>query len=239
MLAQTPTASAVTTIGELWQRAAGAGRTRPAFLVEKDGAWSPVGWDEAAERVAALANGFLSLGVEKGDKVAILCRTRLEWSLDRLRALDDRGGRDPRLPDVVAVRDRLHPARLRDEAAAVRGRGAAREDPRPRGRPALARARDRHRRARQRRDAGRRRAGRARVGAGQPRGAGACRRAGRAGRRAHVPLHIGHDGQSEGLPSQPSQLRRDDRRGGCGEAPCSATTTRRCSSCRSRTTSRG
>ena len=81
MLAQTPTASAVTTIGELWQRAADAGRTRPAFLVEKDGVWSPVSWDEATERVAALANGFLSLGVEKGDKVAILCRTRLEWSL--------------------------------------------------------------------------------------------------------------------------------------------------------------
>ena len=80
-LAQSPTASAVTTIGELWQRAAAAGRTRPAFLVEKDGAWLPVGWDEATERVAALANGFLSLGVEKGDKVAILCRTRLEWSL--------------------------------------------------------------------------------------------------------------------------------------------------------------
>lgn len=81
MLAQSPTASAVTTIGELWQRAAGAGRTRPVFLVEKDGAWSPVGRDEATERVEALANGFLSLGVEKGDKVAILCRTRVEWSL--------------------------------------------------------------------------------------------------------------------------------------------------------------
>ncbi len=81
MLAQAPTASAVTTIGELWQRAADAGRTQPAFLVQKDDAWSPVGWDEAAEHVAALANGFLSMGVEKGDKVAILCRTRLEWTL--------------------------------------------------------------------------------------------------------------------------------------------------------------
>ena len=80
MLVESPTA-AVTTIGALWQRAADAGRTRPAFLVDRDGAWSPVGWEEAAERVTALANGFLSLGVEKGDKVALLCRTRLEWSL--------------------------------------------------------------------------------------------------------------------------------------------------------------
>ena len=81
MLVQSPTSLAVTTIGALWQRAADAGRTRPAFIVEQDGTWSPVGWAEAAERVTALANGFLSLGIEKGDKVAILCRTRLEWTL--------------------------------------------------------------------------------------------------------------------------------------------------------------
>ena len=80
-LVESPTASAVTTIGRLWQRAVDEGRTRPAFLVERDGDWVPVGWEEAAERVSALANGFLSLGVEKGEKVAILCRTRLEWSL--------------------------------------------------------------------------------------------------------------------------------------------------------------
>src|SRR5215207_1596987 len=81
MLVQSPTVSAVTTIGQLWQRAVDEGRTPPAFLVERDGAWIPVSWDEAGERVNALANGFLSLGVEKGDKVAILCRTRLEFSL--------------------------------------------------------------------------------------------------------------------------------------------------------------
>lgn len=80
-LDQSSTSASVATIGELWQRATSGGRTRPGFLVEKDGSWSPVSWDEAAERVDALANGFLSLGVEKGDKVAILCRTRLEWSL--------------------------------------------------------------------------------------------------------------------------------------------------------------
>jgi len=80
-LAQSPTESAAKTIGELWQRGSEAGQTRPPFLVQSDGSWSPVGWAEAADRVAALANGFLSLGVEKGDKVAILCRTRLEWTL--------------------------------------------------------------------------------------------------------------------------------------------------------------
>jgi long-chain acyl-CoA synthetase len=69
------------TIGALWQRAVDVGRTSPAFLVQADGGWAEVSWEAAAERVAALANGFLSLGVAKGDRVAILCRTRLEWTL--------------------------------------------------------------------------------------------------------------------------------------------------------------
>ena len=73
--------SVVPTIGELWQRGATAGSARPAFLVEDGGGWRPVGWDEASARVSALANGFLSSGIAKGDKVAILCRTRLEWTL--------------------------------------------------------------------------------------------------------------------------------------------------------------
>jgi long-chain acyl-CoA synthetase len=69
------------TIGELWRRGASAGFTRPAFLVRDESGWRPVGWDEAAERVSALANGFLSAGIRKGDKVALLCRTRVEWTL--------------------------------------------------------------------------------------------------------------------------------------------------------------
>jgi len=69
------------TIGALWRHGAEAGYARPAFLVESDGAWHPITWSEADARVSALANGFLAVGVRKGDKVAILCRTRLEWTL--------------------------------------------------------------------------------------------------------------------------------------------------------------
>jgi len=69
------------TIGALWRHGADAGYARPAFLVESDGAWHPITWSEADARVSALANGFLAVGVRKGDKVAILCRTRLEWTL--------------------------------------------------------------------------------------------------------------------------------------------------------------
>jgi long-chain acyl-CoA synthetase len=69
------------TIGELWQSAVASGRSYPAFLVQEDGGWGAVSWEAAAERVTALANGFLSLGVAKGDRVALLCRTRVEWTL--------------------------------------------------------------------------------------------------------------------------------------------------------------
>jgi long-chain acyl-CoA synthetase len=76
-----PARSALLTIGELWQQAVEASRSRAAFLVREEDAWREVSWAEAAGRVSALANGFLAGGVRKGDKVAILCRTRLEWTL--------------------------------------------------------------------------------------------------------------------------------------------------------------
>jgi long-chain acyl-CoA synthetase len=74
-------AARAATIGALWQRAVDARHDTPAFLVEDGGEWRPIGWEEAAGRVSALANGFLSLGVAKGDRVAILSRTRVEWTL--------------------------------------------------------------------------------------------------------------------------------------------------------------
>ena len=69
------------TVSELWLRATGEPAPNPPFLVEAEDGWRAVGWEEAAERVDALAGGFLALGVEKGDRVGIMCRTRLEWTL--------------------------------------------------------------------------------------------------------------------------------------------------------------
>ena len=157
------TPAPLSTIGELWRQGAGAGRSRAAFLVSEADGWREVGWDEADGRVTALANGFLALDVQKGDKVAILCRTRRRVDARRLRPGDDRRGRDPDLPDLVGRRDRVHPGRLRDEDADRRGRRAAREDGRVRDRAARPRAGDRHRRRRPGRDAGRRRGGGARL----------------------------------------------------------------------------
>jgi long-chain acyl-CoA synthetase len=53
----------------------------PAYLEEQPDGWREVSWDEAAERVRALASALRAHGVRRGDCVAVLARTRLEWIL--------------------------------------------------------------------------------------------------------------------------------------------------------------
>jgi long-chain acyl-CoA synthetase len=71
----------VRTIGQLWRNAIAAGRTRPAYLVEREGGWEEVSWDEAGRAVEELANGLLALGLRKGDAFGILAQSSLEWAL--------------------------------------------------------------------------------------------------------------------------------------------------------------
>jgi long-chain acyl-CoA synthetase len=69
------------TAPELWRDAVGNAPAEAAYLEETAGGWRPVSWDEAAERVEALAHGLLARGVRHGDRVAVLAQTRLEWIL--------------------------------------------------------------------------------------------------------------------------------------------------------------
>jgi long-chain acyl-CoA synthetase len=69
------------TIGRLWLDAVAARRATPAYLVERDDGWQPVSWQDAAQAVEELANGLLATGVRKGDAVAIIGQTTLEWAL--------------------------------------------------------------------------------------------------------------------------------------------------------------
>jgi long-chain acyl-CoA synthetase len=69
------------TAPELWRFVLAEGHRTPAYLAETDSGWEPVSWREAGERVEALANGLLARGIERGDAVAVLARTRLEWIL--------------------------------------------------------------------------------------------------------------------------------------------------------------
>jgi long-chain acyl-CoA synthetase len=73
--------SAAHTLAALWLRALAEAPGTPAFLVQKHGEWREVSWAEAGRSVGELAAGFLSLGIGRGDRVAILSRTRLEWTL--------------------------------------------------------------------------------------------------------------------------------------------------------------
>jgi long-chain acyl-CoA synthetase len=52
-----------------------------AFLIKKSGAYAPVSSREIAGRVRAVACGLQALGVERGDRVAILSENRLEWAI--------------------------------------------------------------------------------------------------------------------------------------------------------------
>src|SRR6476661_89299 len=65
----------------LWGYVLGQGWTTPAYLEEQADGWRKVSWREAGERVDALAHALLARGVGRGDAVAVLARTRLEWVL--------------------------------------------------------------------------------------------------------------------------------------------------------------
>jgi long-chain acyl-CoA synthetase len=67
------------TIGTLWREAAARGG--PAFQRQTREGWEEVSWEEAAPRVEALSAGFLAAGVSIGEPVALLARTRMEWTL--------------------------------------------------------------------------------------------------------------------------------------------------------------
>ncbi|MHB8511106.1 MAG: AMP-dependent synthetase/ligase [Actinomycetota bacterium] len=50
-----------------------------AFRFKKDGEWATTSWAQYANVVRAISNGLSSLGVQRGNKVAILSSNRQEW----------------------------------------------------------------------------------------------------------------------------------------------------------------
>ena len=54
----------------------------PLFsLPTEDGGWSDVTTREFYEQVTALAKGFIAAGIQPGEKIGFICRTRYEWSV--------------------------------------------------------------------------------------------------------------------------------------------------------------
>jgi long-chain acyl-CoA synthetase len=69
-----------TTIADLLPRAAQRYADRPALRVKRDGDWVDTTFAEVGTIVSEIARGLIDLGLEPGDRVALLCTTRPEWS---------------------------------------------------------------------------------------------------------------------------------------------------------------
>ena len=73
-------ASGSTTIADLIGRAAQRFADRVAVRHKADGQWRDVSYAELGEIVSEVGRGLIDLGVRPGDRVALLCTTRPEWS---------------------------------------------------------------------------------------------------------------------------------------------------------------
>ena len=73
-------ATGSSTIADLIARAAERYGDNPAIRHKQDGAWKDVGYAELGETVSEVGRGLIDLGIEPGDRVAILCTTRPEWT---------------------------------------------------------------------------------------------------------------------------------------------------------------
>jgi len=68
------------TIADLLPLAAERYGDRVAVKVKRDGAWRDVTVAETAAAAQEIGLGLVDLGIEPGDRVSILCRTRPEWT---------------------------------------------------------------------------------------------------------------------------------------------------------------
>lgn len=60
---------------------------RAVFHVKKEGEYQPVSWEQARVEIEETALGLLDLGVQPGDRVAILSENRPEWAIADLGIL--------------------------------------------------------------------------------------------------------------------------------------------------------
>jgi long-chain acyl-CoA synthetase len=68
------------TIADLIGLAAERHARTPALRYKRDGEWRDLGYAELGEIVSEVGRGLIDLGVQPGDRVAILCTTRPEWT---------------------------------------------------------------------------------------------------------------------------------------------------------------
>jgi long-chain acyl-CoA synthetase len=103
------------TIADIVSLAAERYGERPAARFKRGDDWAEVSYRELAETVSEIARGLIDLGLEHGDRVALLCTTRVEWSFADF-AITAAGG-------VVVP---IYPTNSPDECAWVAGDSQAR-----------------------------------------------------------------------------------------------------------------
>ncbi len=69
-----------TTIADMLALAAERFDERAAVKFKRDGEWHDVSFAELGEVVSEIARGLIDLGLQPGDRVALLCTTRPEWT---------------------------------------------------------------------------------------------------------------------------------------------------------------
>ena len=70
-----------TTLGEVYQRVARDHSKPDTLNYKRAGAWHSISANEMLERARHIALGLYSLGVRKGDRVALVSESRVEWTL--------------------------------------------------------------------------------------------------------------------------------------------------------------
>ena len=68
------------TIADMAALAADRHRDLIAVRYKRDGEWHDVSYAQLGEIVSETARGLIDLGLQPGDRVALLCTTRAEWT---------------------------------------------------------------------------------------------------------------------------------------------------------------
>src|SRR3954468_24919564 len=76
--AQFATGSA--TIADIVSLAAERYGAQPAARFKREGEWTDVSYRHLGDIVSEMARGLIDLGLNAGDRVALLCTTRVEWT---------------------------------------------------------------------------------------------------------------------------------------------------------------
>ncbi len=72
------------TIPEMFYKQAESNKDKVILKYKKEGEWIDIRWDEEKEYVESFALGLMKLGIESGEKIAILSENRCEWYVSDL-----------------------------------------------------------------------------------------------------------------------------------------------------------